>query len=83
MSALFPLLLRALAPAAQAGAAPEAEPLIQRGKLSAWQGSGLLSVEVGGRVVEAQPATDEVLKDGAEVWVSKTSEAWIVHGGVR
>lgn len=83
MPALYPLLLKAMAAPAQAGAPAEGEPLVQRARLSSWQGSGLLSVEVGGRIVEAQPATDEVYKDGAEVWVSRTSEGWIVHGGVR
>ncbi len=59
------------------------EPGPQQGEVVQVDGVGGLVVSVGGRTVTAKPVTDEPYRVGAKVWVSASSEGWIVHGGVR
>ena len=47
------------------------------------RGSAMVSF-TDGRLVDAQPTTDEPLAAGMSVWVSKTDTGqYIIHGGVR
>ncbi len=55
----------------------------EQGEIVQVDGAGGLVVSVGGKTVLAKPVTDEPFRIGARVWVSESSEGWIVHGGVR
>jgi hypothetical protein len=44
---------------------------------------GILSVKLWAGTVTATPVTDEPIKPGMLVWVSQSSEGYLVHGGVR
>lgn len=44
---------------------------------------GILSVKCSAGIVTATPVTDEPIKTGMLVWVSQSSEGYLVHGGVK
>lgn len=44
---------------------------------------GILTVKCSAGSVTATPVTDEPIKTGMLVWVSQSSEGYLVHGGVR
>ena len=59
--------------------------VFEQGTIQLIQGNGVPLVSTkDGRVVTASPTTDEVLREGDRVWLSKTeSGTYIMHGGVR
>ena len=42
-----------------------------------------LVISVDGQTVSATPVTDEPFRANMKVWVSQSTEGWIVHGGKR
>jgi hypothetical protein len=74
--------IRALArqgsPAGQASTA-----FFEEGLVISLDGVGALTVRVGGQTVSAKPVTDEPFRANMTVWVSQSTEGWIVHGGKR
>ena len=55
----------------------------EQGKVASVDGRGILTVECSAGTVQAKPVTDEPLTVGMRVWVSQSSEGYIVHGGVH
>lgn len=63
------------------GAGPES--FFEQGSVLSVDGQGVMTVDFGGKTVQAKPVTDEPLTVGMRVWVSHAAEDYIVHGGVR
>ena len=55
----------------------------EEGLVISVDGVGGLTLRVDGQTVSAKPVTDEPFRAGMKVWVSQSTEGWIVHGGKR
>ena len=55
----------------------------EEGLVVSVDGVGGLTVSVDGKTVSAKPVTDEPFRANMKVWVSQSTEGWIVHGGKR
>jgi len=77
--------LRLLAEGKEGTPQPQASSgaFFDKGLIESVGGTGLLMVKVNGQSVDAKPVTDEPFKKDQYVWVSRSTEGWIVHGGVR
>ena len=65
------------------GAPPQAGTFFEQGTVESVSPLGLLSVKRSAGSVSATPVTDEPIKPGMLVWVSQSSEGYLVHGSVR
>ena len=79
-------LLQAIRALAQQGSwtgGQASPPFFEEGLVVSVDGVGGLTVSVGGKTVSAKPVTDEPFRANMKVWVSQSTEGWIVHGGKR
>ena len=78
-------LVQAIRALAQRGSAPgqASTAFFEEGLVVSVDGVGGLTVRVGGQTVSAKPVTDEPFRANMKVWVSQSTEGWIVHGGKR
>jgi hypothetical protein len=58
-------------------------PFFERGEVVNVDGNGVLTVKIGTQTVSARPVTDEPFTAKMMVWVSASSDGYIVHGGIR
>ena len=65
------------------GSPSGAGAFFSQGVVVAAQGPASVTVTIGGVTVSAKPVTDEPLTAGMLVWVSQSTEGWLVHGGVH
>ncbi len=74
--------VRALAP--QSSGKPSAPgAFFEQGVVVAAQGPTSVTVTIRGTTVSAKPVTDEPFTAGMLVWVSQSTEGWLVHGSVK
>jgi len=80
-------LVQALRALAQQGSGPGpvkvTTAFFEEGLVVSVDGVGGLTVTVGGQTVSAKPVTDEPFRANMKVWLSQSTEGWIVHGGKR
>ena len=78
-------LVQAIRTLAQQGSVPGqvTTAFFEEGLVVSVDGVGGLTVTVGGQTVSAKPVTDEPFRANMKVWLSQSTEGWIVHGGKR
>jgi hypothetical protein len=79
-------LLQAIRALAQQGSGAPGQvstAFFEEGLVVSVNGVGGLTVNVTGKTVSAKPVTDEPFRANMKVWVSQSTEGWIVHGGKR
>lgn len=75
--------IRALAQQGSGTGGQVSTAFFEEGLVVGVDGVGALIVSVGGKTVSAKPVTDEPFRANMKVWVSQSTEGWIVHGGKR
>jgi hypothetical protein len=77
------LIGRSQTPGAPQPSGGGGETFFEQGAVESVSPLGILSVKCSAGSVSARPVTDEPIKAGMLVWVSQSSEGYIVQGGVR
>ncbi len=68
------------------GAEPKTAPtgaFFEEGTVTSVDGFNVCQVSIGAKTVTAKPVTDEPMKVNMRVYVSESSEGWIIHGGKK
>ncbi len=82
-------LIDAVRLAAGKSAPAEAKPAVaggaffEVGTITSVDGFNVCQVSIGSKTVTAKPVTDEPMKVNMRVYVSESSEGWIIHGGKK
>jgi hypothetical protein len=82
-------LIDAIRDIAKSLGTPAAKPattgaaFFEQGEVVSVDGLGALTVRCSAGTVSAKPVTDEPFRASMKVWISQSSDGYIVHGGVR
>ncbi len=68
---------------AEPAAAPAGSAFFEEGTITSVDGFNVCQVSIGSRSVTAKPVTDEPMKVNMRVFVSQSTEGWIIHGGKK